>query len=146
MYVDDAVVISPDKEHIWSVIKSLQADYVLTDNGNLRDYLGVQIVRNGKKVTMYQLKMTCRYLEVLSMLLPEAHGSKIKIHNTPVTPKSTLHADLEGPDRKCDWNYRVAIGILNCLQAMMCPDISFTVHCCARHCNMLKLCHKQEVR
>ena len=146
MYVDDAVVILPNKDKISAIIRSLQADYVLTDDGDLRDYLGVRIFHDGKKVTMYQPKMTRQCLDVLSMLLPEAWENKLKMHDTPATPKSTLHADSAGPDRKCTWNYRAAVGVLNYLQAMTCSDISFAVHRCARHCNAPKLCHEQEVK
>jgi len=71
MYVDDAVVISPDKDAITRLIKSLQADYVLTNDGDLCDYLGVRIIRKGSKVTMYQPRMTRCCLEVLKMPLPE---------------------------------------------------------------------------
>lgn len=39
MYVDDAVVISPEKDWISTKIKSLQTDNVLMDNGNLQNYL-----------------------------------------------------------------------------------------------------------
>ena len=95
---------------------------------------------------MYQPKMSRRCLEVLSMPLPESHGNKIKMHDTPATPESTLHANSEGHDRKCNWNYRAVIGILNYIRAMTRPDISFAVHHCARHCNMPKLCHEQEVK
>ena len=146
MYVDNAVVILPNKDKISAIIRLLQADYILTDDGDLRDYLGVRIIRDGKKVTMYQPKMTRQCLEVLSMPLPEACENKFKTHDTPATPKSTLHADLARPDRKCTWNYRAAVGVLNYLQAMTHPDISFAVHRCARHCNAPKLCHEQKVK
>jgi len=96
-------VISPDKDAIARIIASIQADYVLTDDGDLRDYLGVRIIRDGSKVTMFQPKMTQRCLEILHMPMPDKVENRIKIHDTPANPKMTLHADRSGPERKCDW-------------------------------------------
>ena len=52
----------------------------------------------------------------------------------------------QGHDRKCSWNYRQAIGMLNYLQGSTRPDISFAVHQCARFCQEPKLCHERAVR
>ena len=82
-YVDDTVIIFPNKDHILKLIKSLQADSLLIDDSKLHDYLGVRIVCDRKKVTIYQPKMTHHCLEVLSMLLPDNHKNKIKTHNSP---------------------------------------------------------------
>jgi len=46
VYVDDAIIISADKEKINSEIKSLQQDYALTDDGELKDYLGTRFTRD----------------------------------------------------------------------------------------------------
>lgn len=105
MYVDDAVVISPEKDQILAIIRSLKAYYVLTDDGNLHNYLGVCIVHNSKRVMMYQPKMTCCCLEVLLMLLPDNHGNKIKMYDTPATQKLTLHADAKESIGSASWNY-----------------------------------------
>lgn len=121
------------------MIKSLQVDY----DG---DYVGMHIVHDGKKFTMYQPKMTHCCLKVLPKPLPDNNKHKIKTQNTPVTPKSMLHADSGRARRKCTLNYQAAISILNYLQAMMRPDFTFAVHCCARHCNTPKLCHEQELK
>ena len=54
-YLDDAVIILPGKERISAIIKSLQANYVLTDDSDRRDYLGVRIMCNGKKSMMARI-------------------------------------------------------------------------------------------
>ena len=46
VYVDDAILISPDKSKIDAEISSLQQDYVLTDDGELKDYLGTRFVQH----------------------------------------------------------------------------------------------------
>ena len=82
-YVDDTVIILPNKDQILKLIKSLQADSLLRDDSNLHDYLAVRFVCDRKKVTMYQPKMTHLFLEELSMLLPDNHKNKIRTHNSP---------------------------------------------------------------
>lgn len=46
VYVDDAILISLDRSRIDSEIKSLQRDYVLTDDGELKDYLGTRFTKH----------------------------------------------------------------------------------------------------
>ena len=45
VYVDDAILISPHKTLIDIEIKSLQEGYNLTDNGELKDYLGTRFTK-----------------------------------------------------------------------------------------------------
>ena len=57
-----------------------------------------------------------------------------------------LGKDKSGPDRKHDWGYRSAIGMLGYLQASTRPDISMAVHQCARFNSGPKLCHEKAVK
>ena len=43
VYVDDGILIGPDKGEIDNIIMSLKEDYDLTDEGNLNEYLGIKI-------------------------------------------------------------------------------------------------------
>ena len=43
VYVDDGILIRPNKDEIDNIIKSLKEDYDLTDKGNLNEYLGIKI-------------------------------------------------------------------------------------------------------
>ena len=60
--------------------------------------------------------------------------------------KPLLHKDKDGPERKCDWNYRQAIGILTYLQNTTRPDIAMSVHQTARFCTEPKLIHERAVK
>lgn len=71
-------------------------------------------------------------------------GSNIK--HTPAEYKSVLHKDLDGPERKQDWSYRSAIGMLNYLAASTRPDILYAVHSAARFSANPKLSHEQAVK
>jgi hypothetical protein len=42
VYVDDAILISANESLIQSEIASLKKDYDLTDDGELKDYLGTR--------------------------------------------------------------------------------------------------------
>jgi hypothetical protein len=46
LYVDDAAIFSPHKSAIDKIVKSLQEEFTLTDEGDLKDYLGVRITRH----------------------------------------------------------------------------------------------------
>ena len=43
VYVDDGILIGPDKVEIDNIITSLKEDYDLTDEGKLNKYLGIKI-------------------------------------------------------------------------------------------------------
>ena len=70
----------------------------------------------------------------------------VKLHDTPAESSKILHADINGTDRKQMWNFRAVVGCLNYLQAMMRPDLSYSVHQCAWFCNSPKLSHEQALK
>lgn len=43
VYVDDGILIGPDKYEIDKIIKELQKTFKMTDEGDLKDYLGVNV-------------------------------------------------------------------------------------------------------
>ena len=123
LYVDDACVISPNKDLILQEISSLKKDYSLTNEGDLHDYLGTRFDRNkGGTVTLTQPCMIDRALSIVGLLQPDTH---VKTHDTPantiLTPSSTSKPRLQ------KWNCRSAVGCLSYIQAMVRPDITFAV-------------------
>ena len=143
LYVDDAAIFSPYKDEIDKVIKHLQKDYVLTDEGDLKDYLGVRFEKRADgSIKMHQNRVIKRALEILGIPI----DGDVKMHDTPAESTKILHKDENGPTRKQSWNYRSAIGVLNYLQGMTRPDLSYAVHQCARFCENPKLSHEQAVK
>ncbi|CAJ1960803.1 unnamed protein product [Cylindrotheca closterium] len=68
VYVDDAILISPDDSLIDSEIQSLKSSYFLTDEGPLKDYLGTRFVRaEDGTIEMTQPKMIERVLEIVGL-------------------------------------------------------------------------------
>ena len=59
--------------------------------------------------------------------------------------KELLHKDPDGPERKHDFNYRQAVGMLTYLQGTTRPDISMAVHQCARFSSNPKRSHERAI-
>ena len=59
MYVDDGILIRPDKVEIDNIITSLKEDYDLTDEGKLNEYLGIKIEeqKDGSRILTQPLLM-----------------------------------------------------------------------------------------
>ena len=148
LYVDDAYLTGPNKAEIDEAIESLKRDFSLTDEGDLKDYLGVRIVRHSDgSAELLQPRMIDRCLHTIGIPTREHDANtKVKTHDTPAETRPILHRDPKGPPRKENWNYRAAIGTLNYLQAMSRPEIAYAVHQCARFCNDPKLSHEKAVK
>ena len=74
LYIDDAVLTSPSKQLIMKEIKSLQESYVLTDKGELKDYLGTCFNRRPDgSIKFTQPRMIEQVLDIIGL---NSHGSK----------------------------------------------------------------------
>ena len=150
-YVDDCICFYKNQKVFDELISSLRngpEKFDLTDDGNIKNYLGVDIEKtsfdkdtNGSKYEVFDMKQPYLMDRILKLLSVE--GDNIK--PTPAT-KPILTKDTDGLPRKYEWNYRQAIGMLNYLAGTTRPDISMAVHQCARFCNDPKLSHERAVR
>ena len=150
VYVDDCLVFADKRETADKLIEDLLKAYSLTDEGELgiegetvSSYLGVKVhydKENGQ-ITLTQPFLIERIIELLGNAVQDAN-----VKRTPAEYKRPLHKDLDGPDRKQDWNYRSAIGMLNYLAASTRPDILYAVHSAARFSANPKLIHEQAVK
>jgi hypothetical protein len=141
VFVDDCLLFSRTAASISSLILSLQSDFILTDEGDVADYLGIRVSKHSDgTIHLTQPALIQRVLDLLCI----QDGSKT--HVTPVIHKGLLHSDVDGPPRKQPWNYRSAIGILNYIAASTRPDTLFAVHQCDRFCLDPKLSHEQAVK
>ena len=143
VYVDDVIAILKDIKIIDNVISNLKKTYSLEDEGSLTKYLGVNMQRN-KDGTSVLWQLIERILKLLNSE-GEKYDSKQNSRPTPAV-KPLLHKDVDGPSRKCNWNYRQAIGMLTYLQNTTRPDILMSVHQAARFCIQPMLSHKQAVK
>jgi hypothetical protein len=97
LYVEDACLLLPSKKVIDDVIKSLAKTFMLTDEGDLRDYLGVHIERKGNKTTLTQPRIINQCLELIGLKFDKE--MKVKTFNTPADPSQILQQDSNGKQR-----------------------------------------------
>jgi hypothetical protein len=144
VYVDDAILISPHASQIQDEIQSLHADYALTDDGDLKDYLGTRFeCNNDGSITLNQPKIIERVLKIVGL---DPYCDHTKLHDTPASENKLLDNDPDGKPSKQPWNYRSAVGCLSYLQAMIRPDITMAVQQCVRFCNNLQQEHEEAVK
>jgi hypothetical protein len=143
VYVDNLIVLqkkgSSATDELIQQLQEGNEAFDFTDDGDLEKYLGIDVKlhKNGS-VELTQPHLIERFLEVLSI------DDKVNHQPTPAI-KPLLYKDLEGLERKHDWNYRQAIGMLNYLTATSRPEIAMAVHQAARFCINPKLSHERAV-
>ena len=119
-YVDDCLCFSRDKKVLDNVVDLLSKDFVVTDEGEVAKYLGVDVKRSAdsSSIELRQPYLIERILEVLKV-------NKANNANSKSTPsvKPLLHRDENGSERK------------ESLAGSTRPDIAFSTHQCARFCN-----------
>ena len=143
-YIDECILIADDKSLIQQFIHSLKhgiEKFDFTDEGLMDKYLGVEIKKlDGNEFILHQPFLIQRILDLLNVTA-ESYNKR----DVPVVGP-LLGRDEAGPDRKHDWNYRSAIGMLGYLQNSTRPDISMAVHQCAHFNTCPKLCHEKAVK
>jgi len=143
LYVDDMIALARNKEVLETLVVNLQKrNYILTDEGSLDKYLGVDVKYKDKgQIELVQPFLIQRIIDLLGLEKDSTHSPR----PTPAT-KPLLHKDLLGEKRKNTWNYRQAVGMLTYLQATSRPDISMAVHQCARYSICPMLTHERAIK
>ena len=124
------------------LIKQLEADFTLTDEGYVNSYIVVQVDLNENNNTI-KLKQQFFIQRIIEALKCNEHMTGKEI---PVLSNKILHKDQDGPNRKQSWNYRKVISMLSYLSASIRPDISYAMHQCVRFYSIPKLSHGQAVK
>jgi hypothetical protein len=125
VYVDDCLIYGKDDLVLDQVIASLKSVFVLTSQGTVGPYPGIDIQKTTQG--FIELTQTGLFKKIIS-----ACGLQDQSAEHTVPANVILTADLTGPPRKHNWNYRSLIGMLNYLASSTRPDIAFTVHQCAK--------------
>ncbi len=139
LYVDDAICLTPHKKDADKLIKDLEKKgYILTDEGPMSAYLGIQVDRlSGNRISMKQPAFIDRIINNCGL-------KDMRMHDTPAD--EILNRDENGQERKNEFHYRSIIGQLNYLAATTRPEIQFAVHQCARFCENPKMTHEKAVK
>ena len=127
VYVDDGILVSPYKEHIDQQLTQLQKQFKISVEGNLQDYVGVNIEKlDDNTINMTQPNIIKSILHELNFV------ENTKPTTIPAKGGSIVtDGDAEEP-HKADWHYRRIIGKLNFLASSCRPELSCIVHQCAR--------------
>ena len=144
VYIDDCIVFGPNDKAIDEVVKDLRLsskNFTLDDQGEVGDFLGIQIqTRDDGTIVLTQPHLIDSIIQDLHL----QSGSNLK--NMPSITSMLLHKDVDGPDMTPEFHYRSVIGKLNFLEKSTRPDISVSVHQCARFTEHPKRCHAEAVK
>jgi hypothetical protein len=127
VYVDDAFICGPSSKVIDEIIASLKEDFDVTEEGEINDYLGVNVLcPTEDTIELKQPHLIQQILDEVGML-PQ---SKTKDKAAPSL--TILWRDLDGAPFREKWDYPRVIGKLKFLEKSTRPEIAYAVHQCAR--------------
>jgi hypothetical protein len=127
VYVDDGILFSLYQERIDDCIKELQSRFNISIEGDVSDYVGVNIEKKEDgTIHMTQPQLIKSIIKEMNFL------DSTKPSSTPAYSSVTLSAGTNKPPHKADWLYRRVIGKLNFLEKCCRPEIACAVHQAAR--------------
>jgi len=141
VYVDDCLFFSRSDTVLNDLITSLEQDFVLTHEGDVGAFLGID-VRRHEDGALELIQPGLIQKIVVECGLEE----NSQIHDTPSKSEILQRADPDNLPRETTWNYRMLIGMLTYLSASSRPDISYAVHQCARFSVNPQRCHELAVK
>ena len=119
IYIDDILVACNNLEVVSKFKTFLHDQFKLKDLGSLKYFLGLEVARSSKSISLYQRKYVLELLAEASQLasrpvsFPMEQHAKLSNHHGELLPDPT--------------QYRRLIGKLLCLTLSM-PDIAFNLH------------------
>ena len=144
VYIDDCIVFGPDDAAINEVVANLRKstqNFTIDDQGEVGDFLGIQI----QKLDDGSIVLT--QPQLIDSIIQDLHlQSCSNPKTTPAITSKVLHKDADGMDMTQEFHYRIVIGKLNLLEKSTSPDISVSVHQCARFTEHPKRCHAEAVQ
>lgn len=141
LYTDDSILAGPDENGINQTIEEMQAILDMTVEGDLSDFLGVNIERkeNGE-IEMTQPHLIQQILDALRL------PSDSKTKETPAKSSEILQRFEDSAAFDQSFSYASVIGKLNYLERGSRPDIAYAVHQCARFSSNPRKKHGDAVR
>ena len=128
VYVDDCIMIDPDQANIDEAFRLIvAAGYDMTDEGDLNDYLGVDVSRKDDgTIHLTQPKLINQIISDLNF------NERTKPKEFPALIGKTLQPSLDAEPHNMDYNMRSVIGKTNYLEKSTRPEIAFASHQIAR--------------
>jgi hypothetical protein len=139
VYVDDCLIFAKSDAVLDGIIAALEKEFVLTSEGSVGAYLGIDIRRTPDGfLELIQSGLINKIITACGL------QDQSNQHQTPAT--MILTADLDGLPREHSWNYRSIIGMLNYLASSTRPDIAFAVHQCTRFTTAPRRIHELAIQ
>jgi Reverse transcriptase (RNA-dependent DNA polymerase) len=136
VYVDDGVLIDLDGSKIEEALSGLKSRFDVQDEGDLCDYLGVQVCKHLAGSIEFTLpQLIDSILEDLK-LLDHGGSNQAKATDTPCRHDSMMNEDECGKEFDYSWAYCSVIGKLNYLEKSTQGGLVFSVHQCASMCKI----------
>jgi hypothetical protein len=129
VYTDDCLVFTINDETIADFCKCLSTKFLLKDEGNIKNFLGINITNRVQSdgsvtITMTQTGLINQILKDVGLV-----GDKVTTKRTPA--KEVLQPHPNAAFFDAPWQYRSLIGKLNFLAQNTGLDIAMAVHMCA---------------
>jgi hypothetical protein len=141
LYVDDGIFVGPDKEEIATLIRKMQGVFNITDEGDIKEYLGVLVEQQDDGT----LKLS--QPQLIKQILDDLwFNERTKSKPTPAPGGQVLEREDDSETMNDDFHYRSVIGKANFLEKSTRPDIAVAVHQCARFSSDPKQSHADAVR
>ena len=114
---------------------------MVDDQGDIGEFLGFQVQKQDDgSILLTQPQLIDSIIKDLH-LQASSNGKK-----TPSVTTSLLHKDSDGPEMTPDFHYRSVISKLNFLEKSTRPNISISVHQCARFSENPRKSHAKAVK
>ena len=139
-YVDDGIIIAPNQDKINLVIRDLSEKFNIEDKGDINEYLGVRIdYIADNKIRLHQPHLIKQIISDLGI------NEIIRRSQIPAASTKILQRFKHEKPHNAKWDYRSIIGKLNFLEKSTRPDLSYSVHQCARFSSDPKISHTHAV-
>ncbi|CAI7791971.1 unnamed protein product, partial [Closterium sp. NIES-53] len=128
VYVDDLVFATADTEALTLVKSELQKRHTCTDLGELRSYLGLQIIRERARrtITLTQSQMGHQVLQCFGFLYSSPQLTPLSTSHSLSAPPSDESVEPSGP-------YPELVGCLMYLMNCTRPDLAYPLSLLARY-------------
>ena len=130
LYTEDSILAGPSEQQIQATIKQMhEAAIQLTIEGNLEDFLGVNIDRSSNGA----IHLTQPHL--IDSIMQDLHLKKgeSKFKDTPIKSLTILNKSKDSPELDQSFNCRSVIGKINYLEKESRSDMAYAVHQCAQY-------------
>ncbi|CAI7900471.1 unnamed protein product [Closterium sp. NIES-54] len=128
VYVDDLVFATADTEALTLVKSGLQKRHTCTDLGELRSYLGLQIIRDRARrtITLTQSHMVHQVLKRFGFQFSSPQPTSLSTSHSLSAPPSDKSVEPSGP-------YPELVGCLMYLMTCTRPDLAYPLSLLARY-------------